>query len=648
MSIFFLLGTIFIALFGITNMTYLFFSATEQPYYIFPYGIAFGIVAFQFAIFVSRGFELTTNTYNGELILPLKAFGNKAHIFQVSICVTCIVACFIIFCVTAATYGGFTGFSYSLAFGWIVAACLTFIYHVVFAFGFKEITRTSYADGSRVNNAETTIYLFLDVALDNHIKRRPTTEIIAGGVTTIVSFAFGLCFILSGRIGFLCCCIVVHAVLYFGLVFSTFISASSASSSAALSSAFFASVVWLTAVFQLSHHGWGDGWGASVLLSAVIALLFLVVSFATLFGVFKDLWGLWSLRVTWIILASAHLGGIITLFIINYKCGLFITALSIHLLVCVFRANEAINHYGIFCTALGFTVVLLVCCVIGNSNENEIYSDSVSSELLPDYSEQYTSLNVSMFTPLCRSFYSSGVHDVVNVVGAALFAKLGLNMDKDSLLKDLNVWFPQYTMDDVFVTSNGHMKMTVFRSAQEKTTFLSLGSFHSLNAAIKDVTMWIEVYTLSFISLLVPQRVLLTCLPYITFVKDMSPLMWKYSLDELKSYVESVCSNTTMHADDIHIVGHNGMGVVASVLVENSCKAKVTTFSSLASYKTFEKIPEQELPNRMMNVVPEQSYITLWESRPFVQVFPCSNIAECTTLSQIIEDLHSFCPASGQ
>eukprot|EP00796_Vickermania_ingenoplastis_P003590 gene3590-2531_t len=646
MSIFFLVGSLFVAVLGITNMTYLFFSTLYAPYYIFPYGIALAVTTVQFTIFVSRGFELTTNVYNGELILPLKAFGNRAHIFQVSICIICVVAAFIIFCITASRYGASIGFQFSFSFGWFVAACLTFIYHVLFAFGFKEISRTSYADGSRVNNAETTIYLFLDVALDSHVKRRPTTEIIAGCVLAMLSFAFGLSFIFSGRIAFLCCCIVAHSLLYFVTVISTFIGTSTASSNAALNSAFFGSLVWMNAVFALSQFGNEDGWGSSVGAGAAVALVFLFSSFSTLFGIFRNRWGLWALRITWMQLIVLHLGCLITLIVMDYKTGIFASALAIHLLVCAFRANEATNHYGIFCMTLGFTVLLLLCSIMGNVNSKEWYDSSVSDTLLPDYHDRYSLANtINIFAPLCKPLISTSVSDTMNIVGVALFAKLGYNYNSDAQRKDLQTWFPDYTVLGHFASGSENMRASVFRSSSQKITIIAMGGPHSLSLAINGVTMWIETYPLSLLNFVMPSDLLMKTLKYIVFLKDLAPLPWKKSLAELKEYVgEVACQYSVDDSEHVYIFGHGSLGVAAStVWVSLPCSANVVVFSTPTTIISAFSLSESRLAQHIIDVTPTSSFFSSWEQGPLAQVFPCARPGKCDMMDQIVEDLTTFC-----
>lgn len=115
--------------------------------------MAFIVTAAQFALLASRGFDVAHNVFHFRLIQAFRALGNKALLLQIGICVVCVFIYFVVFCVTGRKYGALTGLQQSLTIGWFVAAGLILLYHFLFAFGFRTITRTSYAHGSRVNHA---------------------------------------------------------------------------------------------------------------------------------------------------------------------------------------------------------------------------------------------------------------------------------------------------------------------------------------------------------------------------------------------------------------------------------------------------------------------------------------------------------------
>ncbi|CAD2214036.1 hypothetical protein AGDE_14270 [Angomonas deanei] len=201
MSFYFLIATLFFSLLGVLTSLYIFFSMFSKPYNVFPYGIGFLVTLAQFTILCSRGFDVARNISSGKLIEALRAFGNKALFFQVLICVFGAVGLFVLFCVMATRYDVMTGIQYSLAYGWICAACLIFIYHVVFAFGVKAINKPSYNHGSRVNNAETALYLIMDLDIDdNYHVKRPFSEILTISLIGLLTVAAGVSNMAGGGI----------------------------------------------------------------------------------------------------------------------------------------------------------------------------------------------------------------------------------------------------------------------------------------------------------------------------------------------------------------------------------------------------------------------------------------------------------------
>lgn len=109
MSFYFLLASLFIVILGANTLTYLFFAMFSQPYHVFLYGVAFIVTAAQFALLASRGFDMAHNVFHFRIIQAFRAFGSKALLLQISVCVVCVLMYFIVFCATGRRYGALTG-----------------------------------------------------------------------------------------------------------------------------------------------------------------------------------------------------------------------------------------------------------------------------------------------------------------------------------------------------------------------------------------------------------------------------------------------------------------------------------------------------------------------------------------------------------
>lgn len=643
-AIFFGFGSFFIAMFGVTNCLFLFFSTLSEPYNIFPYGLTLTIVLAQFTIFVSRGFELTANVFNGELILPLKAFGNRAHIFQVSICLLCLLACFLTFCSTANSLGWMEAFYLSITIGILVTVGLTFIYHVVFAFGFKKISRKHFSERSRYNTAETTIYLLLDVDLDNERHRSPVAEVIGSVVLALISFGFGLSFMLCEEVVFLCMGVIAQVIFLFGLVVSTTLNVLEASSTVVISSTSFASVVWIYTVFVFSKYGWKDGWGWSVLIAVTVCVVFIFTSFASSLGWLKKRRALWSLRVAWIEMFILYIASIIALFFTNYKCALFSSFLAVHLIVCLFRSSYSINNYGLATVAVIYLLFFVTCCLKGQTNVDEVYNYSVSSSLLPNFHNESLDRE-SGFPPLCRVMFPSVGSEAVNIVGAALFAKLGYNLNASAQAQDLQTWLPQYTVTKRFRSTNGHLHATVFESFEEKTMFVSLGTSRTLFDSIEDVTMWIEAVPTSFLSVIFPRKILFQLEGFFSFAKYITPLVWQKSSAEFDSFIEALCSDSDNTPKDIYLVGYSTTAMISSSGLTNKCEPKVITFlnPSTVSLSAEKNLTENVILHRAINVLAKGMFYTSWETNPVSQYLPCSRHGNCDSLDEVVKELNNLC-----
>lgn len=648
MSLFFLCASLQIALMGATNGLYLFFSTLYEPLYIFPYGILLGIVSSQFTMFVSRGFELMANMYKGELVLPLKGLGTKAHVLQFSICALCVVACFVMFCVCLRWYGGFTAFGISASFGCLCAFCLTFVYHFFYALGFKRNSRKTYAEGGRANGAEATIYLFLDVVIDDDRPRRPTIEVITIIALLIVNFAFGVSFIFSDNVVFLCCSVVALVTFFFGIVVSTSIIPPTASSAVTLNSAFFSCVVWLYLVFILSQSGSSSQWTGSIAASIVVAVLFLILAFSTSIGWFKGVTGLWCFRMAWMTLLALHTGSIISLFAIDYQAGIAAAVLGIHLAVTVIRSEGATTYYGVLCYAVVCTILLLTCCLNGKSNADESYPYSISDSLLPNFSLDFEkSLNQTSdsFSPLCHSHFSDGKHSAAtNIVGAALFAKLGFNSNLQSQVHDLSVWFPNFTQVDTIVTPKAKLNGGIFYSSDKNTTFVTIGAQQTVSQAIQLTTMWIETYSLAPLSVIVPSSILVHVAKYITFLKTVSPLVWKEDIEKVRKFINDYCVSNSHENGPIFLVGYSSTGAAAAYLLkQNVCDEKVVSFSSPSVSSVLNAGPSDvPLSYRLMSVSSNEFLFSPWDLDAIAQVFPCFS-GNCNTLTSVVQNLDKYC-----
>ncbi|KAL7703642.1 CRAL/TRIO domain containing protein [Lotmaria passim] len=677
-SFYFFIGTCFIALLGVIILINLFFAMFVKPFHVFLYGAAFIVVASQFVIFCSRGFDVARNTFQGRLIQALKAFGGKALAFQLVIDAGCVVAYFILFCVMAVRYDVLTGLQYSLVYGWIVAVCLIFIYHVVFAFGFRMVNRRSYAHGSRQNNAETTLYLFMDVEMDDEHKgdRCPPAEVILLTLIAMASVAMGVAWLSDGGFFFLCAVVVVQAVLlHLCTAFMTIRSVSS-SSDITICGVFYASLYWMDTVFTLSQNTWYNDWGGSMLAVLFIMLFFVITGMVSIYGPWKGAARRWLFRVSWLLLLLHLIGCVVGLLVVNYRTGLFVLALAIHLLLCIVRTNEASNGYGVFIMTTAFTLVLLACCILGHSSGRDIYSGSVSDYIVPNYAERFrssissrssssSSASASTFSPatattssqhlppLCLSRFAP----TLDIVGMALFAKLGMNIDTTGQDEDLARWFPSYTRIQMpSVTEDNVMRLSAFREStpEQNTTVVVVRPGTDVVLLIESMTMWIDTYALSLFSFLMPASYVEKLLPYLSFIQGMVPLRWEKSVSSTAQVVQTLLANTGVEVirETFYIVGHGPVGSRAAVIGLQSglpnMRSIIFSGSPIALSKFNLHMSEESMAQRLLVVQTMETVYSTWYLRTAsMQFIPCRlGGTKCDRIDTTINELNTLCLAS--
>lgn len=667
MSTYFFMGTLFIALWSAPTLVYLFFSMFSQTYNVFLYGAAFVVTGVQFCIFCSRGYDLARNTFNGKLIQALKAFGNRALAFQAVIYVLGTVAYFVVFCVMASRYDVLTGLQFSVAYGWIVAVCITTVYHFFFAFGFRKINKMSYRHGSRVNNAETTLYLFMDVELDEDSGNgRSATEVVVLTLVGLLAFAAGVSYILTNGevVFFLSATVTMLAFLLVLCTMFVFASSASSSSSVALAAVLYACLFWVNAVFTMTMHGWRDGWGGSLLATLFVMLFFCITCFVSVYGHWRGAVHRWLFRISWGLIVLHVLGCVVVLCVYNYRMGLFVAALAVHLLICCLRTNEASSSYGIFTVVCSFTAALLACCLLGNYVVGEVYESSVSQTLLPNYNASLyvqaggahplTKGGGSQMPPLCLMRFPT---DTLGVVGLALFAKLGYNDNAAAQQEDLQHWFPDFKRTVSFhagaaTPSSELVETTVFRreTAEYNTTVVAVRTGRNAQRMIEAMTMWIAQYCISFFSVLMPKDYLESIMPFISFAQDMTPLLWKQSTSTALDLVMNHIGNVTGPNEHVYIVGHGTAGASAAVAaLRSQLPVSIVLFSAPEVIRSVNGLDMTEvaMADRLVNVRTNPSVLNSWYLHaPHDQMIPCDlNGKQCDELDTTIRTLDQICRA---
>lgn len=662
MSSYFFLGTMFIALLGVVTLIFIFFAMFSHTYNVFLYGAAFVVTGVQFAIFCSRGFDLTRNTFNGRLVQAFKAFGSKALIFQLVVYVIGTLGYFVLFCVMAHRHDVLTGIQYSTAYGFIVAVCITVIYHFAFAFGFKEINKTSYRHGSRINNAETTLYLFMDVELDDDSGRAQSmAEIVLLTLVGLLIFAFGVAYMTEDGRGvfFLGATVVLLSLLLVLCTAFMFSSNAGSSSSVTFVAVFYACVFWANAVFTMTMYGWHDGWGGSLLTVLFVMLFFCITCFVSMYGPWRGVVRRWFFRVAWGLITLHVLGCIIGLFVYNWRMGLFVMALTVHLLVCCFRTNEASNTYGVFTIVCGFSIALLTCCLLGHYAVAELYDTSVSDSLLPAYNGsvymQATHLlldsHQSILPPLCHLRFPT---QDLGIVGMALFAKIGYNTDPASQAADLQHWFPGFTrVPDVSsgdATLGQLIEATVFRreASDYNTTIVTVRTGSNVQRVIEAMTMWIDQYCVSFFGFLMPAIYFERIMPYISFMEGMVPPQVRGLVDASMIDLVEHISQLQGSKEFTYVVAHGASGATAAVaILRSGLPVTTVAFATPEVLRSRNKlgISEEDLTDRLVTIRTTPSVYNAWYLHsPRDQVIPCDGGGKwCDKLDTTINTLDRLC-----
>lgn len=652
MSFYFLIATLFIALIGMLTLTYIFFSMFSHPYNVFTYGVALFVTGSQFAVFCSRGYDVLRNTFSGRRIQALKAFGYRALFFQVIVDVLCTVGCFIVFCVMANRYGPLTGIQYSLAIGWITAVCLIFIYHVVFAFGFRTISNPSFVHGSRMNNAETTLYLFMDVDVeDDSFRANSSVEMITLTVTAVLLFAAGVAFMASNAFGFLATAVALQAFLFVLSTMFMFANNSSSSSNVTMCAVAYASIFWMDAIFTMGLYGWTGEWGNSLVTALLVMLFFSTISMGSVYGKWSGTTRRWLFRLAWALIVVHFVSCTVVLLVQNYQMGCFVLALGLHLFICCIRNNEASNTFGLFAIVSGFSLTVLTCCLIGNFGGQEVYYNSVSDQLLPDYHATYVAENAglpvqNMAPPVCLTQFPS---KELGIVGMSLFVKLGYNANLTAQAVDLARWFPEFKQLNSF--GDGLLlSATPFRRVGDayNTTVIAVRGDKNIQWFIMAMTMWIDQYVISFFSFLMPALYLENIMPYISFAQKMCPLSWKKSMDSINQLFAAYLDGIKGPNEFIYVVGHGPMGataVIASLRSGMSTRNVLISGPEIAGNRYGVSRTASQLSESVIHIESPQSALSTWFLKsPQVQIVPCDGGSrKCDRVESTIQQLNLLC-----
>lgn len=641
-SFYFFLATLFLAIVGVLTLVYIFFAMFTEAYYVFLYGTAFIITAAQFTLCCSRGYDIMISTFNGRLVEALRAFGAKTLLFQAFIYISTTIANFVVFCVMAQRHDPLTGLLFSIAYGWIVAVCLTFIYHVVYAFGFKKINLAS----SGKENAEATLYFFMDVDLDDGNAPVRATAVITMTMLILCSFAFGIAYMVGGGIFFVGATVVTTgALLFMGTAFLA-ARGGDMTTSLSLTVMMFASVFWLSAVFTMATYGWRDEWGASLLASLFVFLFICILTFATVYAPWKSM-RRWLFRISWLLVVADIIACVVALIVENYRMGLFILALALHLLVCLIRTTGPGNIQGAATMSIGFVLVLLACCLMGNYGTKEAYAASVSHRLMPNYATAVGEHSPGL-APVCQAGFPTKEMDIL---GLALFAKVGYCSNADARQKDLERWFPGYKVVEEFILSEWNvMSATAFKKVGDEVniTIVAVQNGPNVHVAIEAMTMWIDQYVISFFSFLMPSQYLVDIMPYISFASDFSPSMWRESVSATGDVLAEYLDNITNPNEHVYVVGHGSSGAAAAVVgLQTKRVVHTIIFSSpqVIPSKYSLHTTDELLAKNIIAVQTTRSIFNTWMLRsPHTQVIPCEDGGHtCDHLDSTIVELASLC-----
>ncbi|CAD2214037.1 hypothetical protein AGDE_14269 [Angomonas deanei] len=404
----------------------------------------------------------------------------------------------------------------------------------------------------------------------------------------------------------------------------------------------------------MSNYGWKGEWGNSLLTVLFIMLFVCVFCFIYSFGRWNGKVKRWLFRVTWLMLLLHLIGCVVVLIVFNYRMGLFVMALALHILICIFRTNEASNSYGLFLMGTFFTLALLACCLLAHFNSSELYNYSIRDQVASwytlgasDSSGSSSDANpdaLPAFRPLiCAATFAN---HKLSILSLALLAKIGYNTDVASQVSDLQQYFPDFERVGSLTSGGGLIHMTLFRQVTEtqNTTFLAVRPGTNVQNSIILMNSWIDVYLFSFFGFLMPPSYVDAIMPYLSFALDMSPLTYKNFLNYTAVAIEDFLGENFPN-EKFYVVGHGISGATGAMLVLREHAMESVLFASPPIVPSKFQIPDTTLETSLLNVVNQNSVYYSWYVRnQYTHTLFCHlGGTQCDTMTEMINTLTNTC-----
>lgn len=575
---YFFAASLFVQLFGASIIVVLFVAMYNEPYYVYPLGLALLLVGHQSALLGSRGFELAHATLRGALLRPLQPLGAHGLVVQFIGFLVLVLIQFSAFLATSSFDDPLMALAVAFAIGWLACLALIVIFHLGFPLGLAQEPSPS---RTATGHGGLSLYLFIDVTEDEESeepyrsRRRLTSNTVTTTVPALAAAVFGLAFMISADLVF----IIGATICTFGACFAVnhFVRAATltdVNSHLARSAAWFCGVAWIYIVVAIGLLGWVSPWYESILISGGSVLAFLLLTVACHVvrkgsGVHRILF-----RLSYVLLILIILVGIVLLFVQHWALGLFALVMLVHSMGSFARPASM--------TFAGSLIVTVVSLIIF------IYSLTLAFNSAPEYAQSevipanITTPEDASTIPVCGRRWQGGTE--LNVADFALVVRSSYASTANLTNSDIQLLTNKTIVHERRVNVTQQAYVDVFRASN--ATLYSVHVLPHRITLLRVVIFWIEAIALTPHALVLPMNWTAGFVSAAAFVNDFFPLHEQLVVDTQRviaalhqNATTAAFANGQQPSTAVFITGHGLAGGMASI-IGSRMGIETVTFSS--------------------------------------------------------------------
>lgn len=665
-SLYFVLGMIFWALFASSVIITMYFSFFIRPTFFFPVCWCIIMVFVQGCGLCARSLEIIYALWRGKVMPPFERLGGSfGAVAEIILLILVALAQIIVFFYYYLIVGVTTALAYTFSAGWLGATCLILLNHGLFFVGlFHRQTRAN--NNTKLLKLSVFLTAYQGHLMDSKIIR--SSSVLLCLFFLAISLLLGVGFLISRLVHLFLVSAMTTVVASYAINFFCDGFESSLSGMLMTISIWIYCFTWLYTIFICGFNNASDYWIISVVISSVISGALTLSSFVAL----KQKKNNKLLRGLYLFVLAYFIScWISSFFLLNWKSGIICFGLMVHNgLNFVFGPSQFSGSRSSLVVSMVFLLLLVTCVSMGWHGtvipaNGKDYSWSTSLE--KSASTTHSLARDSVWSPSLLLYHqypvceiTIGTDDPSGQFGIADVSKLlevaaGVELGSISIEANLKEGFPGKDIQyDGIVYENQKWEWTVqqFSSSAGETTFLISQEF-SPSSAILSAVLWVEAIAARPFKVFLPEGWMEVLISVTSSISHLFPFpVW-----EKTKILEDILREKVENGENILVLSAGtGAGsaayAVCSIPDENISASGGKLQSILFNTPGLRYSPSFKEKNwllyhhRVLNIITEESkleFVGGLDTSVTQMIWCGSNISNCASQKAITNALVNAC-----